>query len=690
MAPSASAPRPYRGPHYYDTADAGLFFGRDRESEQLLAQILSSRFTLLHAQSGAGKTSLLNARLIPGLEQRGLIPVRILPQNDPSQSTRATTTEYVLPDPQLEARSLENAAEALLGSDLALPVGALLHKYDELPMRHADRRRLIAPLSRQGASPLVPIFSRVLRCSVELDSFVEHVNALRAMAGASSASMDETTPLAQLLQTVRDDAAREGHRLLVERLAGAGSELWEYFEALVEAYGSLRSRFGLVLIFDQFEELFTRFGEARGSPAGSTGPADWRLREAFFSQFERLYRATYIPHEPDGHGVPFAPGPLPIRYVVSMRDEWVASLDRLASILGSIVECRYHLRLLEKQQAEVAISEPAACFGYSYSPDCYQLIVRQLLKEDRFVEPAHVQVVCERLWRESGRTLAGQVDKELDDEQVRNLASSHGIALGTFKDLGYTRGILTAFLDDVLTSLGETNRQEAIALLQPLITSSGTRNIVEISALVDAPFVDHARRREVLDVLVRQSILRVEQRLGGMFVEITHEFLIQPALDAIRRGWGTDVESVRLRWALMTLERYASAEGRAAAERVLMKHEFLSLHENRRRVRWEDGPWSIELMLRSAIALGMAPTVVKEWVSAFEGVPPVNSARVLEELSTGRRRLLSLEELGAVNAERSRLQLDARAAELLLRSELALASDRDAADIVYWTRSVQR
>ncbi len=81
--------KPYKGPQSYGIQDASLFFGRDREAEQLLSKILSSRFTLLHAQSGAGKTSLLNARIIPQLEQRGWIPVRILPQNDPIESNLA-------------------------------------------------------------------------------------------------------------------------------------------------------------------------------------------------------------------------------------------------------------------------------------------------------------------------------------------------------------------------------------------------------------------------------------------------------------------------------------------------------------------------------------------------------------------------------------------------------------------------
>src|SRR4051812_46695227 len=83
---SVRAHQPYKGIDNYKSHDASMFFGRDAESEQVVARILASRATLLHAQSGAGKTSLLNARVIPMLESRGHTPVRILPQDDPAAS----------------------------------------------------------------------------------------------------------------------------------------------------------------------------------------------------------------------------------------------------------------------------------------------------------------------------------------------------------------------------------------------------------------------------------------------------------------------------------------------------------------------------------------------------------------------------------------------------------------------------
>jgi putative ribosome biogenesis GTPase RsgA len=98
--PAEAAGKPYKGAESYQAEDAHLFFGRERESEQLLAKVLSSRLTLLHAQSGAGKTSLLNARVLPGLEGRGWGAVRVRSQNDPVEATLLAALQHVMPPPR--------------------------------------------------------------------------------------------------------------------------------------------------------------------------------------------------------------------------------------------------------------------------------------------------------------------------------------------------------------------------------------------------------------------------------------------------------------------------------------------------------------------------------------------------------------------------------------------------------------
>ena len=74
---SVSSANPYVGPRTFGYEQRNLFFGREREARDLLARVLSERLLLFYAQSGAGKSSLLHARLIPQLQEKGfaVLPV---------------------------------------------------------------------------------------------------------------------------------------------------------------------------------------------------------------------------------------------------------------------------------------------------------------------------------------------------------------------------------------------------------------------------------------------------------------------------------------------------------------------------------------------------------------------------------------------------------------------------------------
>ncbi len=59
---------PYVGPRTFTRQERDRFFGRELEARELLALVISERLVLFYAQSGAGKSSLLNTRLIPQLQ----------------------------------------------------------------------------------------------------------------------------------------------------------------------------------------------------------------------------------------------------------------------------------------------------------------------------------------------------------------------------------------------------------------------------------------------------------------------------------------------------------------------------------------------------------------------------------------------------------------------------------------------
>ena len=68
---SAETPSPYPGPRPFTAAERDRFFGRAREVQDLAALVIAQPVCVLHGPSGAGKTSLICAGVIPELERAG-------------------------------------------------------------------------------------------------------------------------------------------------------------------------------------------------------------------------------------------------------------------------------------------------------------------------------------------------------------------------------------------------------------------------------------------------------------------------------------------------------------------------------------------------------------------------------------------------------------------------------------------
>lgn len=84
VARSAAPPnQPYKFLYAFEIKDADIFFGRDAATEDFYQTILKDRLTVLHAKSGAGKTSLLKAGLSPRLIYESRLPIYARAYEDP-------------------------------------------------------------------------------------------------------------------------------------------------------------------------------------------------------------------------------------------------------------------------------------------------------------------------------------------------------------------------------------------------------------------------------------------------------------------------------------------------------------------------------------------------------------------------------------------------------------------------------
>ena len=79
--------RPYVGPRPFEKRDHHLFFGRDREAHEISSLVLANKFFVLYAASGAGKTSLVNAGVLPLVENKlEVLPTARFQARDPEQN----------------------------------------------------------------------------------------------------------------------------------------------------------------------------------------------------------------------------------------------------------------------------------------------------------------------------------------------------------------------------------------------------------------------------------------------------------------------------------------------------------------------------------------------------------------------------------------------------------------------------
>lgn len=113
----------------FTEADKDLFFGRTLEVDELLKKINTYRIVGLFGESGTGKTSLLNAGLIPSLKKDGFITVSIRCLDEPIKRLREELFK-TLKDAKVLASLIEELATTDTFSHLILKLKAIVEKED--------------------------------------------------------------------------------------------------------------------------------------------------------------------------------------------------------------------------------------------------------------------------------------------------------------------------------------------------------------------------------------------------------------------------------------------------------------------------------------------------------------------------------------------------------------------------------
>jgi WD40 repeat protein len=125
---------PYVGPRPFTRHDAARFFGRDYEARALTSLLIAERVVLLYSPSGAGKTSLVQARLLDLLERHrfevlpiirfeGAPPVGGAPVYSANRYLESTLQALKLPPEEQAAPAGQKAGSLVLATFLNARVG---------------------------------------------------------------------------------------------------------------------------------------------------------------------------------------------------------------------------------------------------------------------------------------------------------------------------------------------------------------------------------------------------------------------------------------------------------------------------------------------------------------------------------------------------------------------------------------
>ena len=246
-------------------------------------------------------------------------------------------------------------------------------------------------------------------------------------------------------------------------------------------------------------------------------------------------------------------------FLVSLRDDALAELDRFAGKLPGLLANTIRVEHLDLQAGRDAIVEPPRRYAALEGEPELQVeesLVAAVLDEVATgrvsigeagvgvaetasdvsrIEAPYLQLVMERLW-------AAEIE-----------AGSGLLRLETLRGLGGSRRIVEAHFDDAMSGLAPEEQEIAARIFGHLVTPSGTKIAHAPPDLAQYAGVEEEGLEPVLSSLAKARILRPSAAAGGETrYEIFHDVLAQPVL-----GWKRRYES----------ERRLEAERTAAAKR---------------------------------------------------------------------------------------------------------------------------
>jgi hypothetical protein len=388
----------YVGPRPYEESNASIFFGREREARDLMSLVIANPLLLIYAPSGAGKTSLINARLLPMLGNvhdpellkllgpgkgfevlpiarvSGLVPEGIDLNATPGSNIFVFNT---LVSWSKKCTNTQSAQERKL-ADREL-IGLRLSDYlDET--RHAVVATHDDDEEMEAVTPRVVVFDQFE------EIFTSHLERWQDRGGFFEQIMDALKggPVTLRRSDVR---LRE---LLLDRLFRDPSSLCralrerfsaETIRTFKDPQSTVDERLEIVLAeLNAIMKGDSLYEAARFAGVELRDQTRLQLEQKRKSRsclgLNRLLLEDAFPQEIYRR----APGDPALRIVFSMREDYIAELDPYSHLLPDRLGTRYRLDRLRREAALAAVKNPLHLTHVSFADGVAERLVDNLLQ----------------------------------------------------------------------------------------------------------------------------------------------------------------------------------------------------------------------------------------------------------------------------------------------------------------------
>lgn len=375
---------PYKELQSYTESDKEYFFGRKEETEELLTRIYKYNIVGLFGESGTGKTSLVNAGLIPNFKNEGIITISVRCLDEPIKRIREELFR-TLKENKISSQAIEELAA-------------------------------------------IDTFTHLI---IQLKSFVDKENR------------------------------------------------------------------NLIIVIDQFEEIFTRAREA---------------------EREHLSKGII-------ESLTLPPIKGKIYFLLSLREDYIGELwdwSHLYNLEDAWIN-QYRLKRLNEKKAFEVIVEPLNKLGIKVGDKFVLQLIAELKKiGDGLIYPPYLQIVCSKLF---------------DEFKNQNSNSKPLIEFGQnlYKGTDCAESIIADYLSEsMLEGLTEEEKLYAQNILDLLTGPEGLRTFLNIEEISRYILITKANAKHVIEHLIKKKIIHPVIEVGNAVgYELVHDFLSKKFFDKL-------------------------------------------------------------------------------------------------------------------------------------------------------------